>query len=207
MVKDKWCRTNFICPAPFIIIAFICIFAAKRIFRIASKIILKNMFLRYIIYLIGLSCGVCVAACTAEPNTPEAFLKARFPNVIDEIHWDSSKNHEFGAFFSDSTTGIGHEVYFNKKGQFLKLYTYINVSDFPAAAAQAIQQKYPNSKLAVLSLVEMPKTQFYHVELTTDKDYLTLEIDKTGAFLNEKVVPLSEQELQNAEEEGVDEEE
>jgi hypothetical protein len=95
-------------------------------------------------------------------------------------------------------------VYFDRKGQFQKLYTYLGAADFPDKAAQAVQQKYPNSKLAVLSLVEIPKTKFFHVELTNDKDYITVEMDATGGFLNEKVVPLSEQELRNAEEEGVD---
>lgn len=159
------------------------------------------MILRYIAYWMVL---LFFAACETPQNTPEAFLKARFPRLIDEIEWDSSKTNEIGAFFSDSTTGIGYEVYFDKKGQFQKLYTYINELDLPAKVEQAIQQKYPKSKFAVLSLVEMPKTKFYHVELTNDKDYITVEVDATGGFLNEKVLPLSEQELRNAEEEGVD---
>jgi hypothetical protein len=144
------------------------------------------------------------ATCDTPPNTPDAFLKTRFPRLMDEMEWDSSKANEIGAFFSDSTTGVGYEVYFDKKGQFQKLYTYINASDLPTKAENAIQQKYPNSKLAVLSLVEIPKAKFYHVELTNDKDYITVEVDEAGGFLNEKVVPLSEQELRNAEEEGVD---
>jgi hypothetical protein len=151
-----------------------------------------------------LSYLLALAACETQSNTPDAFLKARFPQLMDEIEWDSSKANEIGAFFSDSTTGIGYEVYFNKKGQFQKLYTYVGAADLPQKADQAIQQKYPNSKVAVLSLVEVPKSQFYHVELTNDKDYITVEIDASGAFLNEKVVPLSEQELRNAEEEGVE---
>jgi Putative beta-lactamase-inhibitor-like, PepSY-like len=151
-----------------------------------------------------LPCLVFFAACETQPNTPDAFLKARFPRFVAEIEWDSSKANEIGAFFSDSTTGIGYEVYFDKKGQFQKLYTYVGEADLPNKIVQAIQQKYPNSKLAVWSLVEMPKSQFYHVELTNDKDYITVEIDASGAFLNAKVVPLSEQELRNAEEEGVD---
>ncbi len=162
------------------------------------------MLLRYIIYGIALPSLLCVAACDTPPNTPDAFLKARFPRLMDEIEWDSSKTNEIGAFFSDSITGIGYEVYFDRKGQFQKLYTYISAADLPEKADQAIQQKYPNSKLAVLSLVETPKTKFYHVELTNDKDYITVEMEATGSFLNEKVVPLSEQELRNAEEEGVD---
>jgi hypothetical protein len=159
------------------------------------------MLLRYITYWL---CLMSFAACETKPNTPEAFLKARFPRLIDEIEWDSTKNNEIGAFFSDSTTGVGYEVYFNKNGQFQKLYTYFGAAELPEKVTQATQQKYPNSKLAVWSLVEMPKSKFYHVELSNDKDYITLEIDASGAFLNAKVVPLSEQELRNAEEEGVD---
>jgi hypothetical protein len=145
---------------------------------------------------------ISFAACETPPNTPTAFLKARFPRLTDEIEWDSSKANEIGAFFSDSTTG--YEVYFDGKGQFQKLYTYASAADLPETVEKAIQQKYLGSKLAVWSLVETPKTKFYHVELTNDKDYITVEMDATGAFLNEKVVPLSEQELRNAEEEGVD---
>jgi hypothetical protein len=145
-----------------------------------------------------------LAACETASNTPDAFLKTRFPRLTDGIEWDSSKANEIGAFFSDSTTGVGYEVYFNRKGQFQKLYTYVSEADLPEKLVQAVQQKYPNSKLAVWSLVEMPKTQFYHLELTNDKDYIVVEIEATGTFLNEKVVPLSEQELRNAEEEGVE---
>jgi hypothetical protein len=158
------------------------------------------MFLRYMPYWIGL---LSLVACETTPKTPEAFLKARFPQLTEEIQWDSSKTNEIGAFFSDST-GIGYEVYFDRAGHFQKLYTYLNANDLPAKTETAILQKYPNYKLAVLSLVEAPKSKFYHAELATDKDYITLEVDDVGNFLSEKVEPLSEQELRNAEEEGVD---
>ncbi|MEO0043830.1 MAG: hypothetical protein RL329_3278 [Bacteroidota bacterium] len=161
------------------------------------------MFSRYIIKGIGLAYWtLSFVACETAPKTPEAFLKTRFPHLVEEIQWDSSKTNEIGAFFSDSTGT--YEVYFERTGQFKILYTYLNVADLPKTVHQAVRGKYPQSHFAILSLMETPQKKSYHMELETDKDYITLEMDAAGNWLQEKVVPLSEQELRNAEEEGVD---
>ena len=68
-----------------------------------------------------------------------------------------------------------------------------------------IKKKYKSAIVAIAQQVNDGDNKMYQVEIETSTDYISLEFDGKGKFLKEIKHPLSNEELQQQEEEGVDE--
>jgi hypothetical protein len=153
----------------------------------------------------------CLFACKNEPKTPNAatgqsplsmqedFAK-RYPNVPDVI-WDTL-DMGFTASFSDDVAE--HRANYDTSGVFQYAATLIELTALPIAIQKVIAKKYKNAAAALIMRVEKDKIQTYQIELETSTDYINLEFDASGKILNEKKTPLSNEEMQREEEEGVD---
>jgi Putative beta-lactamase-inhibitor-like, PepSY-like len=124
-----------------------------------------------------------------------------FPKAQDVV-WDSVDMSGMSATFNDGTHES--EAFFDAKGQFQYLTTTLDFEALPQAIQQFIQKKYTLDDIAVLQKVEDTKDKIYHFELKTDKEYINIDFDLTGKLLKESKAPLSNQELQSEEEEGVE---
>ena len=69
---------------------------------------------------------------------------------------------------------------------------------------QQLMEKYKNANAAVVMSVQNTQTQTFQIELETSTDYVNLEFDTNGKILKEQKQPLSNDEMQRQEEEGVE---
>jgi hypothetical protein len=157
---------------------------------------------------------VCFFSCKNEQKTPnlskeqtvlpmqEDFAK-RYPNVHDVI-WDTL-DLGFAASFSDDD--FEYTTHYDAKGLFQYTATFIEQTDLPKEVQQVLNKKYKNAAAAVIMRVENGKSKTYQIELETGTDYINLEFDDSGKLLKEEKHPLSNEEMQREEEEGVDENE
>jgi hypothetical protein len=129
-----------------------------------------------------------------------AAFKQRFPKAQD-VSWDSVDNGLI-ANFSDGT--YESEAFFDFNGQYQYLTTSIDFETLPKVVQDFIQKKYSVDELAFIQKVEDLKEKIYHIELKTDKEYINLDFDLTGKLKHETKLPLSNEELQSEEEEGVE---
>lgn len=155
---------------------------------------------------------LCLFACKNEQKTPASastqttmpmqddFAK-RYPNVRDAI-WDTL-DVGFSASFSDDD--FEYTTHYDAKGQFQYTATFIEQTDLPKEVQQILEKKYKNAAAAVIMRVENGKSKTYQIELETSTDYINLEFDDSGKLLKEEKHPLSNEEMQREEEEGVDE--
>ena len=124
----------------------------------------------------------------------------RFPQAQD-VYWDTLETGVSAKFSNGKYDCI---AYFDLKGGFLYATTFIERTSLPASVQQFLTDKYKGIAAAVLMSVEKPESKSYKIELETDTDYITLEFDANGKMLSEKKHPLSNEELQRQEEEGVE---
>ncbi len=154
---------------------------------------------------------ICLFSCKNEPKPPhsvsvgqggmqEDFAK-RYPNIPDVI-WDTL-DVGFTASFSDDVSE--HKAHYDSSGAFQYAVTFIEQTTLPIAVQKVIESKYKNAAAALIMRVEKNKISTYQIELETSTDYLVLEFDESGKILKEKKTPLSNEEIQREEEEGVDE--
>jgi hypothetical protein len=134
-----------------------------------------------------------------EGSAATAF-KQRFPKAQD-VSWDSVENGLVANFFDGTYES---EAFFDFKGQYQYLTTSIDFETLPKAIQDFIQKKYSVEELAFIQKMEDAKEKIYHVELKTDKEYINLDFDLTGKLKHESKLPLSNEELQSEEEEGVE---
>lgn len=164
-------------------------------------------------YLLIFSTVFCLFACTEQPKTPASvidgqngltmqadFIK-RYPNAQDVV-WDTLDTG-FAALFLDGE--FENKAYFDMKGSYQYTVTFIEQNTLPAAVQEVLEKKYKNAAAAVIMRVENGKTRTYQIELETSTDYINLEFDDSGKLLKEEKNPLSNEEIQRQEEEGVDE--
>lgn len=155
---------------------------------------------------------LCLFACNNEPKTPNSasgqttlpmqddFAK-RYPNVHDAI-WDTL-DVGFSASFSDDD--FEYKTQYDAKGVFQFTVTFIEQTALPSVVRQVLEKKYKNAAAAVIMRVDNGTIQTYQIELETSTDYINLEFDSSGKLLKEEKHPLSNEEMQREEEEGVDE--
>jgi hypothetical protein len=127
-------------------------------------------------------------------------FKKLFPKAQDVV-WDSLDNG-LAATFYDGTHES--EAFFDAKGQYQYLTTTIDFETLPQTVQSFIHKKYSIEDIAVLQKVEDTKDKIYHFELKTDKEYINIDFNLQGKLLKESKAPLSNQELQSEEEEGVE---
>jgi hypothetical protein len=156
---------------------------------------------------------ICLFSCKNERKSPDSvngqglsmqqdFAK-RYPKA-QEVVWDTL-DLGFAALFSDDS--FEYTSQYDAKGVFQFTATFIEQTALPVVVQQIMENKYKNAAVAVIKRVEKDKTQTYIIELESNTDYITLEFDGSGKILKEEKHPLSNEELQLEEEEGVDEKE
>jgi hypothetical protein len=166
------------------------------------RLLLKSLVL---MFLICFGCSKCKQSQgtsntqNTEGSAATAF-KQRFPKAQD-VSWDSVENGLI-ANFSDGT--YESEAFFDFNGQYQYLTTSIDFETLPKVVQDFIKQKYEIDALAFIQKIEDLKEKIYHVELKTDKEYINLDFDLTGKLKHENKLPLSNEELQSEEEEGVE---
>ena len=163
-------------------------------------------------YLFLFSVAICLFACKNQPKSPnvvvgqsatnmqEDFAK-RYPKA-QEVVWDTLDTG-FAALFADDA--FDYKVYFDSKGVYQYTATFIEPTALPKTIQQILEKKYKNAAAAVIMRIENEKNLTYQIELETSSDYINLEFDESGKLLKEEKHPLSNEEIQRQEEEGVDE--
>ena len=152
----------------------------------------------------------CLFSCGDEPQKSDAtsgqmtmqesFAK-RFPKA-QEVVWDTL-DVGFAALFSDEQ--FDYKAFFDAKGIFQYTATFIEQTALPKVVQDVLEKKFPNAEASVVMRVDNGKVQTYQIEIETNTDYINLEFDDSGKLLKEEKRPLSNEELQRQEEEGVDE--
>lgn len=166
------------------------------------------MLRRLLIFLTTL----CLFACNNEPKAPNTVVgqtalsmqqdfAKRYPNVHDVI-WDTL-DVGFAALFSDDE--FEYKTSYDAKGVFQFTVTFIEQTALPSVVQQVLEKKYKNAAAAVIMRVDNGTILTYQIELETSTDYINLEFDSSGKLLKEEKHPLSNEEMQREEEEGVDE--
>jgi hypothetical protein len=137
---------------------------------------------------------------TEEAKTMSEILMQKFPTAQD-IVWDTLETERVASFFDGQ---YDNAVYFDSLGQFLYRIIFIEPQTLPISIQEALYKKYKPSELALVQKVEDAQKISYHIEFETNTDYIILNYDEKGNLLNEKKDPLSIEEQQRQEEEGVD---
>ncbi len=128
---------------------------------------------------------------------------AQYPKAQDVV-WDTI-DIGYVANFSNGKNEC--KAFYDKKGQFQYTTTLIASEDIPANIQAELKKRYKSFTIAIIQEVFDGKTKLLQIEIETDKDYISLEFDEKGKFLKELKQPLSTEEIQRQEEEGVDENE
>lgn len=138
----------------------------------------------------------------SEPTggTP-GYFSARFPQAKD-VDWDTLENNTLSFTFSDGKNDC--KALFDPEGAFLSLTTLIEAEALPDGARKFIADHYPSPDFSVIQRYDSANIKVYQLELQTGSEYVNLDFDLQGKLLRETKLPLSQQEMKDAEEEGVD---
>jgi hypothetical protein len=155
---------------------------------------------------------IAISACrNAEKpkNTEGSLLTAtdasttfaqQFPKAQD-VSWDSLENGVAATFYDGKNDC---KAYFDAKGVFQYATSFIEVGALPQPIQRFLTEKYKNANAAVVMSVKNAQSQTFQVELETATDYVNLEFDTAGKMLKEQKTPLTNDEMQRQEEEGVE---
>jgi Putative beta-lactamase-inhibitor-like, PepSY-like len=135
-----------------------------------------------------------------ENSGMQAFLTNRFPNAQD-IYWDTLETGYSATFYDGKND---YKAMFDSIGQFQQTTMLIELEALPAAINKYLKEKYKNPEIAIVQLVDDGTNKTYHIELQASTDYQMLDFDVSGKLLKESKAPLSNEELKQQEEEGVD---
>ncbi len=127
----------------------------------------------------------------------------QYPNAQDVL-WDTI-DIGYVANFSNGKNDC--KAFYDKKGQFQYTTTLVTDEDIPSNIKEELKKRYKTYTIAIIQEVFDGKSKVFQVEIETDKDYISLEFDAKGKFLKELKQPLSTEEIQSQEEEGVNENE
>jgi hypothetical protein len=136
----------------------------------------------------------------AEAN--KTFSK-QFPQAED-VTWDSLDIGSVANFFDGKNNC---KAFYDTKGHFQYVTALLDFESLPTAIQTFIKNKYKTTTVAIAQQIDDGKSKSYQIEIESDTDYIALEFDGKGKFLKEIKQPLSPEELQRQEEEGVDENE
>lgn len=124
----------------------------------------------------------------------------RYPNAQDVV-WDTL---EIGWVATFNNGKNDCKAFYDLKGNFQYTTTLIAEDEMPPAIKQELDKKYKSYTVAIVQEVFDGKAKLFQVEIETDREYVALEFDEKGKFLKEIKQPLSTEEIQRQEEEGVD---
>jgi Putative beta-lactamase-inhibitor-like, PepSY-like len=127
----------------------------------------------------------------------------QYPKAQD-IVWDTI---DIGYVANFSNGNNDCKAFYDKKGQFQYTTTLVTDENIPSNIQAELKKRYKSYTIAIIQEVFDGKTKLLQIEIETDKDYIALEFDEKGKFLKELKHPLSTEEIQQQEEEGVDENE
>ena len=147
-------------------------------------------------------------ACKNQPNNTsnqstlnfQADFAKRYPKAQDVV-WDTM-DIGFAALFTDGE--FENKAFFDTKGTYQYTSTFIEQTALPEAIQKVLNTTYQNAAAAVIMQIEAAGKRTYQIELETSTDYISLEFDKSGKLLKEQKAPLSNEEIQRQEEEGVE---
>jgi hypothetical protein len=124
----------------------------------------------------------------------------RFPNAQD-VYWDTL-DVGYSITFNDGKYDC--KAIFDAAGNFQNHIKMIELEGLPQSIRKFLNDKYKDTEIAILQLVTTDSNQFYQIELQSNTDYISLEFDSSGKLIKETKDPLSKEELQGQEEEGVE---
>ena len=168
----------------------------------------------YFIFSLAL---VCLSACdtsdtsanssstttpgtTGQQNALTDNLKQRFP-LAQEIEWDTLVDGYVASFTNNNAPS---EVFYDKKSAFVYSGTFIDQNQLPAGAQNYLNTNYKPDFVNACMQVDFPDKKAYNVEVMTDTDYVNLQFDLKGKLVQKTKEPLTNEEMQAREEEGVD---
>ena len=144
--------------------------------------------------------GGSTEASSDRNNIPSFFL-SRFPNA-QFVECDTlDKGFEFT--FSNGQNDC--QAIFDAHGNYVSNTVTLDQGALPSAALDYIRARYPIGEISLVELAESGTGKMFHVELATATDYTNLDFDPDGKVVKEVVSPLSREEMEESEEEGVDE--
>ena len=130
----------------------------------------------------------------------QADFATRYPEAQDVV-WDTS-DIGYAALFTKGE--FDTKAFFDTKGVYQYTSTFIEHTSLPEAIQKVLNTTYQNAAAAVIMKIETAGKLTYQIELETSTDYISLEFDESGKLLKEQKAPLSNEEIQRQEEEGVE---
>ncbi len=166
--------------------------------------IIHRFFEKHKLCIVSSLCFSIWGACqfNTQAHSAQAQLAHRYPKA-QNISWDSTENGLIAEFSEGALTG---EATFDLMGRFKSTNFFITETDLPAALRKTIADKFPYAETTAVVLTEYADNRIYQLELLTATEYVNLTADTKGNILSENKKPLSEKEMENLEEEGVDDE-
>ncbi len=162
----------------------------------------------YFIFSVALT-GLCAcgtndapanSSATAQQTAVSDNFKQRFPQA-QEIEWDTLADGYVASFTNNNAPS---EVFYDKKNVFIYAGTFIDQNQLPATAQNYLKSNYKPDFVNACMQVDFPDKKAYNVEVMTDTDYVNLQFDLKGNLVQQTKEPLTDEEMQAREEEGVD---
>ncbi len=139
-------------------------------------------------------------ATTAQSTAVQDNFKLRFPTA-SEVEWDTVEDGYVASFVNNDTQC---EVFYDNKNAFQYAGVFVDQTDLPAAAQDFLTKNYKQDFVNACMQVDFPNKKGYNVEVMTDTDYVNMEFDLKGNLVQQSKEPLTDEEMQAREEEGVD---
>jgi hypothetical protein len=170
-----------------------------------SKITVRTLFLIVFISFIACKNEPKVNAIPVEKDAPtegvvaQAFYK-RFANV-ENVYFDTLNT---GIEISFSQGDSDRTALFDRSGNLIYVSTYVENDSLPPIAQQYLNSKYKNATLNIIHSVEEGNENYFVAEIETASYFIAIQFDKNGKFVKETKTPLSKDEMEQREEEGVE---
>ena len=169
---------------------------------------MRTFYFIFSVALTGLcACGTSDAPANSSATTTQAQQNAvssnfiqRFPQA-QEIEWDTLAD---GYVVSFTNNNAPSEVFYDKKNVFVYAGTFIDQNQLPAAAQAYLNTNFKPDFVNACMQVDFPTKKAYNVEVMTDTEYVNLQFDLQGNLVQQTKEPLTNEEMQAREEEGVD---
>lgn len=137
---------------------------------------------------------------TTQISSVQTDFKNRFPTASD-IEWDTVEDGYVASFVSNN---VPCETFYDSKNTFQYTGIFIDQTELPAAAQVYLAKNYKQDFVNACMQVDFPEKKAYNVEVMTDTDYVNLQFDLKGNMIQQSKDPLTDEEMQAREEEGVD---
>jgi hypothetical protein len=134
-------------------------------------------------------------------NSIEKDLMSRYPTATD--FQTDTLDDGFIVGFSTSNNRV-YQAEYDKVMKLSTCYsTSIDTADLTESIKLYIANEYPDSKVNQIYKIEIPLPATYQIELENDTDYVNLLFSNEGELIEESSSPVSDEEVQQREGEGV----